>query len=78
VVRLSRSLLIRWKRLNVDSVDVGSINSIKIMLEKITKNKNGFLWILHRHKDLGLMKLGPRDSTEGELEGELVLFPISC
>jgi len=44
----SRSLVNRWKRLNLETVDVGSINSLKIALDKNRKkNKSGFLWILY-------------------------------
>ena len=63
----------------MDSVDVGSINSIKIMLDKIRKKtRMDFCGFCMVHKALGVMEMGPRDSTEGELEGELILFLVSC
>jgi len=46
------------------------INS-KSRLDKIRKNKDGFLWIQHGRKAVGLMEMGPREATQGELQGEL-------
>jgi len=46
-VFFSRSLVNRWKILDLETLDVGSINSLKITLDKTRKNKSGFLWILH-------------------------------
>jgi len=38
----------------------------------------GFLWILHGPQALDLMAKGAREATEGELEGEFLLFLVSC
>jgi len=74
-----RSLVNRWKRLDLETVDVGSINSLMITLNKTRKKtKVGFYGIGMVHNALGLMELKPREATEGELEGELPFFLFSC
>jgi len=46
-VRDVRTLLFFTDSLDQETVDVGSINSFKGRLDKITKTRMGFLWILH-------------------------------
>ena len=64
--------------MDLETVDMGSINSLKIMLDKTRKTGMGFYEFCMVHKVLGLMDMGPREAREGELEGELLLFLISC
>ena len=54
-----------------ETVDVGSINSFKGRLDKIRKTRMGFYGSRMVHKALGLMEIGPREATQGELQGEL-------
>jgi len=59
--------------LDQETVDVGSINSFKGRLDKIKKNKDGlFYGFCMVRKALGLKEIGPREATQGELQGELL------
>jgi len=44
---LSRRVTNRWNSLDQETVDVGTINSFKGMLDEIRKTRMHFLWILH-------------------------------
>jgi len=56
--------------LDQETVDVGSINSFKGRLDKIRKTRMGFYGFCVVRKALGLMEIGPREATQGELQGE--------
>ena len=75
-ILFSRSLVNRWKRLDLERVDAGSINSLKITLHKTRKTRVGFYGFCMVHNALGFMELGPRGATESELECELLSFSI--
>ena len=64
--------------MDLETVDMGSIISLEIMLDKTKKTGMGFYELCMVHKALGLMVMGPHKATEGELERELLSFLISC
>jgi len=70
----------RWNSLDQETVDVGSINSFKSRLDKIRKtNKDGFFYgFCMVRKALGLMEIGPREATQGELQGEYTMAMMAC
>jgi len=56
-----------WDSLDQETVDVGSIHSSTH--DKIRKTKMGFNGFCMVRKALGLMEMGPREATQGELQG---------
>jgi len=63
----SRRVVNRWNSLDQETVDVGCINSFKGRLDKIRKTRMGFYGFCMVRKALGLMEMGPREATQGEL-----------
>jgi len=55
----SQRVVNRWNSLEQETVDVGSINSFKGWLDKITKTRMGFYGFCMVRKTLGLMEMGP-------------------
>jgi len=58
-----------WNSLDQVTIDVSSINLFKGRLDKIRKNKDGFLWILH-----GLQSPRPHGDGTPVRERERTLF----
>ena len=56
--------------MDLETVDVGSINSFKGRIDKIRKTRMFFCGFCLVRKALGLMEMGPREATQSELQGE--------
>jgi len=68
----SQRVVNRRNSLDQETVDVSSINSFKGKLDKIRKTRMGFLWILHGLQSPRPHEMGPREATQGELQGEYI------